>query len=175
MGNINIQNANNAANNENKATAGRRRTLKRLERLKNLLKGNQNNDPQNSDEKAPPDIRVGFKPIKIKYHDRKRRESDIDVVAEESSLTALTYIDLFLQLQNIQDKPKCSQRLICCTAKSMNKLGELAKKISGALAQKMVLMLDLDNDHIQAHFRGQNGQDCSQIYVECRVPQHNCL
>ena len=37
VANINVQNANNAANNENMATAGRKRTLKRIERLKHFL------------------------------------------------------------------------------------------------------------------------------------------
>ena len=40
-----------------------------------------------------PDILVGFKPIKIKYLERRKRaEESIDLVAEESSLTALIYI-----------------------------------------------------------------------------------
>ena len=40
-----------------------------------------------------PDILVGFKPIKIKYLERRKRaEENIDLVAEESSLTALIYI-----------------------------------------------------------------------------------
>ena len=168
VGNFNVQNANNNANNENMATAGRRRALKRLERLKNIISSN------NKTKISSPDILVGFKPIKIKYHDRKRREENIDIVAEDASLTALTYIDLFLQLET-QNKSSCSQRMVCCAAKSVSKLGVLSDKLANAFVQKIVSLLELNNDHIQAHFHGQKGGACAKVYLECRLPKYNCL
>ena len=107
-------------------------------------------------------------------NERKRREENIDIVAEDASLTALTYIDLFLQLET-QNKSSCSQRMVCCAAKSVSKLGVLSDKLANAFVQKIVSLLELNNDHIQAHFQGQKGGACAKVYLECRLPKYNCL
>ena len=129
---------------------------------------------------SPPDwVALGFKPIKIKYLEREKRQQDnVETIAEESSLTTLTYIDLFLQLEKSGASTKssnCRKRMICCSAKSSAKLGILGEKLAKAFIQKIVTLLKLNNQHIQAHIKGQNGDNCAKLYLNCKIPKYNCM
>ena len=123
---------------------------------------------------------MGFKPIKIKYLERKKRQDNVETIAEEASLTALTYIDLFFQLEKSSKGGKnsshyCEKRMICCAAKSSGKLGILSEKLAKAFIQKTLTLLELTNQYIQAHISGQNGDNCAKLYLNCKIPKYNCM
>ena len=121
---------------------------------------------------------MGFKPIKIKYLERKKRQDNVETIAEETSLAALTYIDLFLQLEKSSTGKKssnCRKRMICCAAKSSAKLGILGEKLAKAFIQKIVTLLKLNNQYIRAHINGQNGENCAKLYLNCKIPKYNCM
>ena len=124
------------------ATAGRRRTLKRLERLKNFAAGLDNN----SGEQVKSEIRVGFKPIQIKHLRRKKRkESDLEAVAEEASLAALLFMDLFLNMSTFKKSMPltCMERMFCCTSKAASSLGGLGQRLASLFSQTAIKMLHL--------------------------------
>ena len=170
-------NANNNANNENMATAGRRRALKRLERLKKFLENPSATSSSTTTTEEPPDILIGFRPIQIKYLERKKRQNEVnlDFVAEEASLTALIYVDAFFKLQAKKSKSVCVSKVLCCAAKSSAQLGELGLKIASALSQAMQKILDL-NEKLAAEAleNGKNLKDCSQLYSKCRNTSIKC-
>ncbi len=182
-------NANNNANNENMATAGRRRALKRLQRLKDFMTGTTTT----TTSKPLSDILIGFRPIKVGYLDRQKRdekeklakETNIDRVAEESSLTALIYIDALLKLLKLRASQKgsrvkdksgdCMARLICCAAKASVQLGDLGTKLAGTFKTALVQVLNLSPEMaIKSHDTGQKLQNCNKIYATCRRPQIKC-
>ena len=166
---VNVQNANNNANNENMATAGRRRTLKRLEKLKKFGQGEQYLS-------RPDDIRVGFKPIQIKHLKRKRRkEENLETVAEEASLIALAYTDLFLSLENKNQTPvNCMQRMVCCTAKASASVGSLGLRLAHVFAKTMTTMLSnvTNEDFTVAHETGLAGLPC--MGFNCDTKKFSC-
>ena len=126
------------------ATAGRRRTLKRLERLKNFAAGLDSNSGEQvkSDE-----IRIGFKPIQIKHLRRKKRkESDLEAVAEEASLAALLFMDLFLNMSTFKKSMPltCMERMFCCTSKAASSLGGLGQRLASLFSQTAIKILHLN-------------------------------
>ena len=143
---VNLQSASNNANNENMATAGRRRTLKRLEKLKNFAEATGLGGGSNVKSK----IRVGFKPIHIKHlkSRKKRKESDLEAVAEEASLVALSYMDLFLNIstyqKSLQQSEGCIARLFCCASKAASSIGNLGRRLAFLFSQTTFRMLHLD-------------------------------
>ena len=125
------------------ATAGRRRTLKRLEKLKNFAAGLDSNNG----EQVKSEIRVGFKPIQIKHLRRKKRkESDLEAVAEEASLAALLFMDLFLNMSTFKKSMPltCMERMFCCTSKAASSLGGLGQRLASLFSQTAIKMLHLN-------------------------------
>ena len=123
---------------------------------------------------------AGFKPIKIKYLERRKRaEANIDLVAEESSLSALIYIDTFLRLQDHSTtnlKQNCVEKIVCCAAKASSQLGYLGIKLSDTFLETMKMMLNLNSDKLsKAHQIGKNdGESCAKNYVTCKHPKAKC-
>ena len=170
---VNVQNANNNANNENMATAGRRRTLKRLDKLKKFSQGEEYFS-------RPDTIRVGFKPIQIKHLERKKRkEENLETVAEEASLVALAYTDLFLSLETKSKTPgpvnmNCMQRMVCCTGKASASIGSLGLRLADVFAQTMISMLSsiTNKDFTAAHETGLAGLPCHPF--KCDTKKYSC-
>ena len=155
---VNLQSASNNANNENMATAGRRRTLKRLEELKKFATGNNKSK-----------IRVGFKPIRIKHLSssrKKRKESDLEAVAEEASLVALSYMELFLNVSKYQkslQSQDCMARLFCCASKAASSIGNLGQRLALLFSQTTIQMLHLNPVLGEAHRSGSSMSSCQKF------------
>ena len=165
---MNLQNANNNANNENMATAGRRRTLKRLEKLKNFA-------TNVAEEGNDPGIRVGFKPIRIKHLKRaKRKEEDLEVVAEEASIVALAYVDLFLTIEKLKKEHQtvsvgCLKRMFCCTAKAASVQGSLGVRLSQVFSSNMPQLLQFPANYISnAQEDGIKMYPCRKFHCEMK-------
>ena len=103
---------------------------------------------------------------------KKRNQSVLDFVAEESSLTALTYIDLFFELDKMKWKKSCIERMVCCAARASKILGDLSMKISNALMQgiQQIMKIDVYN----AHRHGQLNKSCSKAFIHCRNSKFSC-
>ncbi len=174
VGNVNVANANNNANNENMATAGRRRTLKRLERLREFVK-NPAKAVDNQGLRIPKKNTtfVSFKPIKIKYLTKRSSSEDdanVDVIAEETSLVALIYVNLFTKLEKMdQQNGSCVQRMFCCAAKAAGKLmSPLAEKMAKTLQEGAIKLSNLP------HFDIQSASSCSSTFAKCKSKLHAC-
>ena len=153
------------------ATAGRRRALKKLQKLRDFMGGSGNTATT-----EVPDILVGFKPIQIKYLERRKRANseDVDLVAEEAALTALIYIDTFFKLRSTKLKKECVEKLICCASKASAKLGSLALRISEAFVSTMKTILELDFELGNALNIGKSEKLCSREFISCKNPAAKC-
>ena len=101
------------------------------------------------------------------------------MVAEESSLSALIYIDTFLRLQDHSTtnlKQNCVEKIVCCAAKATSQLGQLGIRLSDTFLETMKMMLNLNSDKLsQAHQIGKNdGESCAKNYVTCKHPKAKC-
>jgi hypothetical protein len=97
-----------------------------------------------------------------------------DLVAEEASLTALTYIDLFLNLSQKMPKQPCIARMLCCASKASSRSGAVAERIAQVLSKTLVSMLRLDSALYKASELGLTGKSCSKNFLDCRLSKFNC-
>ena len=100
-------------------------------------------------------------------------------MAEESSLSALIYIDTFLRLLDHSTsnlKQNCVEKIVCCAAKASSQLGQLSMKLSDTFLETMNMMLKLNSDKLsKAHEIGKNdAESCAKNYVTCKHPKAKC-
>ena len=65
---------------------------------------------------------------------RKRNAENKLSVAEDASLTALIYVDMFFRLTGSRENPECVAHYFCMSSKSAKMLGDLPVKLSGYLS-----------------------------------------